>query len=266
MRIREASEIGIVWTDLKAAHAETFVDAAWDIPPAPLRLSLAAGLSFFGRFRSSYRQASKLLATLIKVPLPRTAQSRIAMVDTLIAVEKARDELKAEDAAMSVMLPVHWRGPKTDFALLHIVSSALYSLATQPVAPRIDSVIEIARQSLAHDYIAELKRLSDATVHAADEVLLALKVNVREAFQVEGRDQIPLRDLLPKFRSGATLSLGSTNGVVSPRPIRAFVVFPPPRLLTRLRQVACLLPPPRPCSIARSPRLFGQKRSQRYRN
>ncbi len=88
VRIREASEIGIAWADLKAAHAETFVDAAWDIPAAPLRVSLAAGLSFFGRFRSSYRQASKLLATLIKVPLPRTAQNRIAMVDLLIAVRK----------------------------------------------------------------------------------------------------------------------------------------------------------------------------------
>ena len=198
VRIREASEIGIVWADLKAAHSDTFVDAAWDIPAAPLRLSLAAGLSFFGRFRSSYRQASKLLATLIKVPLPRTAQSRIAMVDTLIAVEKARDELKAEDAAMSAMLPVHWRGSKTDFVSLHVVSSALHSLATQPVAPRIDSVIEIARRSLAQDYIAELKRLSDALVHAADEVLLDSQGQRPEAFQVEGRDQIPLRDLAAK--------------------------------------------------------------------
>ena len=200
VRIREASEIGVAWADLKAAHAETFVDAAWDIPPAPLRLSLAVGLSFFGRFRSSYRQASKLLATLIKVPLPRTAQNRIALVDLLVAVERARDELKAEDAAMSAMLPIHWRGPKTDFVLLRTVSSALHSLATQPVAPRVDSVIEIARRGLARDYIDELKRLSNALVQAVDEVLLALKVSVREAFQVEGRDQIPLRDLAAKVR------------------------------------------------------------------
>ena len=197
-RIRDASELGVAWTDLKAAHAATFVDAAWDIPSAPLRVSLTAGLSFFGRFRSSYRRASKLLATLIKVPLPRTAQHRIAMVDTLIAIEKAREELKAEDAAMSVVLPVHWRGPRTDFALLHTVSGALHSLAAQLVTPRVDSVIEITRQKLACDYIAELKRLSDAIVHAADDVLLALGVNVREAFQVEGLDHIPLRALAVK--------------------------------------------------------------------
>jgi hypothetical protein len=199
-RIRDASEIGVAWADLRAVHSETFVDAAWDIPPTPLRHSLAAGLSFFGRFRSSYRQASKLLGTLIKVPLPRAAQARIALVDLLAAVEKARAELDAQDPAMNAMLPIHWRGRKTDFVLLRTVSSALYSLATQPVAPRVDNVIKIVRLSLARDHVAELKRLSTALVGAVDGVLLAIKVSVPEAFQVQGRDQIPLRDLAAKAR------------------------------------------------------------------
>ena len=197
-RIREACEVGIVWANLKSAKAQTFVDSAWDIPAVPLRLSLTPGLSFFGRFRSSYRQASKLLATLITVPLPRKAHDRIAMSDLLIAVEKARDELGGQDAAMGAMLPGHWRGPKTDFRLLYTVSGALHSLAAQSVAPYVDSVIEIARRSLARDYIDELKRLSDSLVCAADEVLRALKINIREAFEVDGRDQIPLAALAAK--------------------------------------------------------------------
>ena len=200
LRIREASEIGLAWSDLMAAHAETFVDAAWNIPLAPLRVSLSTGLSFLGRFTSSYRQASKLLATLIKTPLPRTAQNRIALVDLLLRVEKAHDELLAEHAAMSEMLPTYWRGPKTDFALLRSVSSALHSLTSGPLPPRVDSVIEIARLGLARDYIAEIKRLSNALVHVADEVLLALKVSVRKVFQAERRDQIPLRHLAAKVR------------------------------------------------------------------
>ena len=78
VRVQEASKIGVNWSDLRAAHSQTFVDAAWDIPAVPLRHSLGSGLSFFGRFRGTYRKASKVLATLIKAPLPRTAQSRIA--------------------------------------------------------------------------------------------------------------------------------------------------------------------------------------------
>jgi hypothetical protein len=183
-RIRNAAEIGVAWVDLKAGHSETFVDAAWDISPAPLRHSLAVGLSFFGRFRSSYRQASKLLGTLAKVPLPRAPQSRIALVDLLGAVEKARDELDAQDPAMTAMLPIHWHGRKTEFVLMRTVSSALHALSTQSVAPYVDSVIEIVRLNRARDYIAELKRLSTALVRAVDEVLLALKVSVPETFQV----------------------------------------------------------------------------------
>ena len=191
-RILEASNLGIAWADLKTAHSDTYVDAAWNTPAVPLRLSLAAGLSFFGRFKSSYRQASKLLASLIKVPLPRSAQNRIALVDALIAVETARAKVNGEDAAMGAMLPAHWRGPDTDFALLHTVSSALQQLASQPFAPRVDSVIEIVRHGLARDYIAGLERLSETFAHAADAVLPVLKVNISEAFRVEGRDQVPL--------------------------------------------------------------------------
>jgi very-short-patch-repair endonuclease len=198
--IFEASKIGMVWSDLRATHSETFVDAAWDTPAAPMRLSLAPGLSFFGRFKNSYRQTSKRLATLIKVPLPRSAQNRIALVETLMAVESARDELRAADPSMSAMLPDHWTGAGTDFALLYSVASALQQLASKLSVPRVDSVIEIVKQGLAREYIAGLTRLSEALVHAADAVLPVFSVDVSETFGVERRDQVPLFSLASKAR------------------------------------------------------------------
>ena len=48
---------------------------------------------------------------------------------------------------------------------------------------------------MAQDYIAGLKRLSEAFTRAADTVLPVLKVQVSETFQAEGRDQVPLRNL-----------------------------------------------------------------------
>ena len=42
--------------------------------------------------------------------------------------------------------------------------------------------------------------MSDALTYAANEIFLALKINVHEAFQIEGRDQIPLRALAAKAR------------------------------------------------------------------
>ena len=197
-RILEAASLGIAWSSLKNAHAETFVDAAWNTPAAPLRLSLASGLTFFGRLGSTYRQGSKILASLIKVPLPNKAQSRVELADRLIAIEKAREDLKAEDAAMGAMIPVHWRGEKTDFATLRDAAATLRALASQKPQPRIECAIEMAQQSLASGFIAKVTRLTDGLVRAADAVLPVLKVDISKAFQVGGRDLIPLRSLAAK--------------------------------------------------------------------
>ena len=197
-RILEAAISGIAWNDLKATYSEIFVDAAWNTPAAPLRLSLESGLSLFGRFWDTYRQGSKLLATLIKVPLPEGAQERIELVDKLIAVEKAREDLRAEDAAMGAMIPSHWRGEKTDFVNLHLAATVVLTLASQNPQPQIDRAIEIARQSLAKDYIAALRGLIETLIRAADAVLPVLDVDIAKAFQVGERDRIPLRSLAAK--------------------------------------------------------------------
>lgn len=200
LRILEAARAGVIWSDLRAAHAETFVDAAWDTPAAPLRLSLASGLSFFGRFAGVYRQASKTLATLTKIPLPKKALERIVLADNLIAVEKAREDLKADDAAMGAMIPGHWRGERTDFATLHATATVVHMLSSHGARPHIDNAIEIARRGFAADYKAEISGKIEALILAADNVLPLLKVDVSEAFQVAGRDQIPLRSLAVKAR------------------------------------------------------------------
>ena len=160
-RILEAVCAGIAWNDLRVAHAEAFVEAAWDTPAAPLRLSLITGVTFFGRLGSAYRRNSGILATLIRGPLPRKAQERIELVDRLLTVEKAHEALKAENAAMSALLPVHWRGEKTDFATLLAAASAVQELTSHIARPRIENCIEIAKQNRPTDYIAEITRLAE---------------------------------------------------------------------------------------------------------
>ena len=197
-RIIEAARAGVAWSDLRASHAATFVDAAWDAPAAPLRRSLASGLSFLGWIRRDYRRSSNILAALINIPLPKRAKERIELVDRLIKVEKARDDLVAEDAAMSLLLPLHWRGERTDFATLYTAATAVHALASHDARPSIGSAIEIARQSFAADYIAGIARSVEELVRAIDDVLPILRVDVFKAFRVAGRDRIPLRSLAAK--------------------------------------------------------------------
>ena len=61
---------------------------------------------------------------------------------------------------MSAMIPAHWRGETTDFTTCRLSQAAVQALASHDARPRIDSAIEIIRQKLRTDYIAEILRLT----------------------------------------------------------------------------------------------------------
>jgi very-short-patch-repair endonuclease len=193
-----AAKSGLALNDLKNALAGTFIDAAWETPAAALRLSLTSGLSFFGRFGGTYRNASKTLGSMLKIPLPKKAHARIELADRLIEFAKHRADLAAEDRVMGAMLPLHWRGEKTDFPTLHTAALAVLDLSTQTPQPRIEYAIALAKQNLAKDHIDAVTRLVERLNHAADAVFPILKVDLPKAFQATGRDRVPLRSLAAK--------------------------------------------------------------------
>ena len=164
---------------------------------------------------------------------------------------------------MGAMLPAHWHGPNTDFALLHTVSSALHQLASQPFAPRVDSVIEIARQGLAQDYIAGLKRLSEA-FHARGGrgLCLCSKCKVSETFQVEGRDQVPLRNLAHQAQGWRDSQSRFDEWRRLLLPTRAFGLNTRLQSPTGWRQGGCRPLPSNPCSTALSQRPSGLRLSR----
>ena len=198
MLIVTAAQSGLALNDLRTNLSETFVDAAWEIQAASLRLSLTSGLSFFGRFRGTYRNASKILGSMLKTPLPKKAQARIELADRLIEFAKYRADLAVEDRAMGTMLPLHWRGEKTDFLTLHTAALAVLDLSTQTPQPSIEYAIELAKQNLAKDHIDAVVSLVERLNLSMDAVIPVLKVDLSKAFQTTGRDRIPLRSLAAK--------------------------------------------------------------------
>ncbi len=199
-RIQAAALLGVILNQLKSAYAETFVDDAWSAPAASLKRSLASGLSLFGRWKNDYRRGSKLLASLVKVPLLKKVEARIELVEKLVAIEKARTALKAEDATMGAMIPTLWLSERTDFATLHSVSTVLLSLASYNPQPRIDSVAEIVRQGRAKPYLEALTASIEALMSAAEIVLPSFDIDVVKTFGAEGYGRIPLRSLAEKAR------------------------------------------------------------------
>ena len=198
LHIVAAAESGLALNNLKATLTATFIEAAWETPAVPLRLSLTSGLSFIGRFSGTYRNASKTLGLILKIPLPKKAHARIELADRLIEFAKHRADLASEDRAMGAMLPVHWRGEKTDFPTLHTAALAILDLSTQTPQPRIEYAIALAKQNLAKDHIDAVIHLVDHLNHAADTVFPILKVDLSKAFQATGREHVPLRSLAAK--------------------------------------------------------------------
>jgi hypothetical protein len=141
---------------------------------------------------------------LLNGPLPKKAGDRLALADALIAIQKAREELRLEESAIASMLDIHWRGEKTDFVALQTIATTITSLMTRE--PRLDAaaLIEIARHNLGSDYIAYLTQLVDLLRPIVDRVLTTLEPDLENAFGVTSRGLINLRSLTKRATAWAS--------------------------------------------------------------
>lgn len=83
-RLSDTLEKGAAWRTAHDQAAELFIDSFYTVSTTHLRGPIAAGtFSFFARWGSSYRAASKELSGLVRQSLPKKASHRLALIDTL---------------------------------------------------------------------------------------------------------------------------------------------------------------------------------------
>jgi len=118
-RLCEGLEAASSWKKIRDERAETFVDHAFETSVAELRGPLAAGCeSFFARWGSAYRGASRQLAGLLRRVLPKTAPDRVELVDQLLDVDTRKRAWSHDQEYLGRCLKDEWRGEQTDFARL----------------------------------------------------------------------------------------------------------------------------------------------------
>jgi len=116
-RLSDALDAARQWRERHDAVSENFIDAAFGADPASLRGPLAAGTtSFFARWGSAYRAASRELAGMLKGTLPKTAPDRLMLLDLLLEVRALRTRWGDDEAFLAAALDEAWRGERTDFA------------------------------------------------------------------------------------------------------------------------------------------------------
>jgi very-short-patch-repair endonuclease len=89
-------------------------DAAWDADWSATRIALAGyGKSWFGFLNSAYRQAVAMLRGVCAGTPPKDADERVALVDTVIAVQKGTKQVASDDELGLALLGNNWSGIDT---------------------------------------------------------------------------------------------------------------------------------------------------------
>lgn len=163
-RLIEALTAGIDWAEARREAEGRFTAAAWSAEVASLRTAIAGGQSsFFARIFGPYRKASGVLAGLLSGALPKPAAERLALVDLLAGVQARRQRLADEEAWLQAALGENWRGERTDFAGINVISTWL-------------ATAKAAGFGTAGDLLAAL-----AKIQAPGQAALALAALVRDA-------------------------------------------------------------------------------------
>ena len=177
-RLADALGSAGAWRAARDAADAEFVDAAFATDVSELRAPLVAGASsFFSRWGSAYRSASRTLAGLLRGPSPSSADERLMLVDRLLDIQALRARWGEDEAFLASVLGAAWRGERTDFAGVATIAAWCAGVRAAPLTADPKRLVRIASAP------GELAAMSDALRRAepsartgADQVVRALEL------------------------------------------------------------------------------------------
>jgi hypothetical protein len=123
-RLCDCFSHGTNWLEERKKASEEFVDSAFNGDHSHLRGALAHGAnSFFARWGSNYRSASRELAGLLRNGLPKKTTQRVEALDRINKTHSLKAKWESEDDYCRHALGDTWRKDKTDFARLHAIAT-----------------------------------------------------------------------------------------------------------------------------------------------
>jgi very-short-patch-repair endonuclease len=121
-RVHEVTEIvqkGERFSKLRSAFDSAFVESAWNASLDGCRTILAQkGRSLFRVFSPRYRAQVALFSSYLKVPLPKTYEQRLLLIDGLIAAQAARRSFEDVQTSGRAAFGGAWRKERSDWRKL----------------------------------------------------------------------------------------------------------------------------------------------------
>lgn len=202
-KLRTALDIGHKWQDVRKDGASQYVEAAWTSPVDHLRGPIASAVgSFFSKFGGAYRSASRELATLLQLTIPKSAEERLVLVDQLLAAHTKRKHFEECESFLMHALGNNWHGESTPFEKILAVGNWYQEVhQKQPDVP-VQTVAGLAGKSDPTKKLAHfLKTNAESIFTAATDIFVKLDLNLKQAFSCTSLEQVPLDALAFKLQS-----------------------------------------------------------------
>jgi very-short-patch-repair endonuclease len=207
-KIKGLLAIGRELKDKKASLGSLVSQVAWDVDWADTRRHLKAyGRSWFRIFSSKYRKAKAELVGVLNCELPGKLEDQLQIVDDVIAVQKAQQEIQSTSGLGQQAFGRDWNGVDTDAESLDPVfnwhqectklslPNGFYEVAADP-EKRTDLLQPVNNiRSNINDLMSEIK-----------ELFAKLKLRVSKAFSAAELKKIPLIELAARLDSWADKS------------------------------------------------------------
>ena len=201
-RMKESLTDGRNWRDAHQEIVNLFATPAWSADVSQLRFAIARGCSsFWSRWFGGYRRASRDFATLLSGPLPKTPYKRLALIDSLLEVQKRRQRLRSEENWLAQVLGDFWRGESTDFSGLLEVYEWLSKMRSDSGFVGVEEIM-IALQEFS-DPISSAERLRNVArevLEKAGEPIQRLGLNLKEAGIGKALETASIDDLQNLFK------------------------------------------------------------------
>jgi hypothetical protein len=176
-----------------AAWAGTFYPAALEADAAIARARLAAGTSWFKRWKKKYRDASAELASWLTEPIPKSAAERVSLVDRLIDLQAKIKRFEKLSASAQTLFGFLWRGQATDLSRLRSVASWLRCAREEGFGFDLTpSLMLLERPDLIREYLVRLHQVENSARTSLEAIISRLDLDQATAFGVPSVNHVPL--------------------------------------------------------------------------
>jgi hypothetical protein len=175
VRVRRTIVAGIAWHAARRDADAIFIEPAFADAAVHLRTPLVLGAaSMLARWGGAYRDASAQLAGLLRIPLPKTAPERVALVDRLLHIASLRTLWEADQAYAAPLLGQAWRGAQSDFAGMLAVLEWVVHVAGAAIGCSPAALVALAQDGARITALAQALAPADSQARRATQDVLRL--------------------------------------------------------------------------------------------